>query len=42
MRMEPIAAQKKMLGGFIALGAYTCGIGAVDKMVIIAVGTKIA
>ena len=30
-----------MLGGFIALGAYTCGIGAVDKMVIITMSAKV-
>ena len=42
LRMKPIAAQKKMIGGFIASDAYKCGIGAVDEIVIIAVGTKIA
>ena len=31
-----------MLSGFIALGAYTCGIGEVDKVVVVAMSTKIA
>ena len=31
-----------MTCGFIALGAYTCGRGAIDKMVIITMCTEIA
>ena len=42
LRIKPIATQQKMLSGFIALGAYTCGRGAVDEMVIITMCTKIA
>ena len=30
-----------MLGGLIALGAYTCSIGTVDKMVIITMSAKV-
>ena len=30
-----------MLGGLIALGAYTCSIGAVDKMVVITMSAKV-
>ena len=41
MSVESSALQKKMLCGFIALGADTCSDWAVDKMMVIAMSAKI-